>query len=59
MSFVAYFDRCLVEFRNTSTNTILGELTTSSTGVEAAQLNAWREQIKFVKAALVGITPNQ
>ena len=56
MSFVAYFDRCLVEFRNTSTNTILGELTTSSTGVEAAQLNAWREQIKFLKAALVGIT---
>ena len=55
MPLVSYFDRPLGEFLSSPTTSIVGELTTAGTGVDAAQLGAWHEQIVFLKSALAGL----
>jgi hypothetical protein len=55
MSLVGYFDRPLGEFLSCPATVIVGELTTAGTGVDAAQLDAWHEQIVFLKSALAGL----
>jgi hypothetical protein len=52
---VAYFHSSLENFLATPTDNVIGALTISGTGVEAPQLNAWREQVDFLKPALAGL----
>ena len=51
---VAYSHSSLDNFLVSPTATIVSELTITGTGVEGEQLNAWREQIYFLKSALEG-----